>query len=130
LLSPVTRPLAVWSAAGRASVLSVGVGFDARVMSRAVPILKRLFGRTGIGWTATIEWLRYEFPLIGVEGTLEDGTPFTREATFAVATNTKRYGGDPILSPFIDPEAPLLDLVLFTSRSKGALIRFYGRLSR
>jgi diacylglycerol kinase (ATP) len=130
LHSTVTRPLAVWSAAGRASVLSVGLGFDARVMSRAVPILKRLFGRTGIGWTATIEWLRYEFPAIAVEGIDAEGRPFAREATFAVATNTKRYGGDPILSPFIDPEAAVLDLVLFTSRSRGALIRFYGRLSR
>lgn len=130
LLSQRTRPLAVWEAAGRASVLSVGVGFDARVMGNTVPILKRLFGRTGIGWTATIEWLRYEFPAIVLEGIDAAGNPFTRESTFAIASNTKRYGGDPIVSPFIDPEAELLDLVVFTGRTKGELIRFYGRLSR
>jgi len=134
ILSPRTRPLAVFraSAAGaeRASVLAVGVGFDARVMARTVPLLKRLFGRTGIGWTATIEWLRYEFPGIGIEGIDEAGHPFSREATFAVATNTKRYGGDPILSPHADPGSPLLELVLFQGRGKGPLLRFYGRLSR
>jgi len=138
LLSRRTRPLSVfraWSgppgaSASRASVLSVGVGFDARVMSRAVPLLKRLFGRTGIGWTATVEWLRYEFPEIAVEGLDPEGRPFSAEATFAVATNTKRYGGEPILSPFADPESPLLELVLFSARGRWPLIRFYGRLSR
>jgi diacylglycerol kinase (ATP) len=130
LLSTRTRPLALFRGNGRTSVLSVGVGFDARVMARTVPILKRLFGRTGIGWTATIEWLRYEFPAIGLEGVDAEGRPFAREATFAVATNTKRYGGDPILSPEADPEREILDLVLFNGRTKGELIRFYGRLSR
>jgi diacylglycerol kinase (ATP) len=130
LLSRRTRPLSVFSAAGRASVLSVGVGFDARVMSRAVPLLKRLFGRTGIGWSATIEWLRYEFPEIAIEGLDAGGRPFSREATFAVATNTKRYGGEPILSPWADPESPLLELVLFTAHGRWPLIRFYGRLAR
>jgi diacylglycerol kinase (ATP) len=130
LFSTKTRPLAVFRAAGRASVLSVGVGFDARVMGRAVPLLKRLFGRTGIGWTATIEWLRYEFPEIAIEGVDAEGRPFTREATFAIAANTKRYGGEPVVSPWADPERPFLELVLFTGRGKGRLIRFYGRLSR
>lgn len=130
LFSTRTRPLAVFRAAGRASVLSVGVGFDARVMGRAVPLLKRLFGRTGIGWTATIEWLRYEFPEIAIEGVDAEGRPFSRECTFAIAANTKRYGGEPIVSPWADPERPFLELVLFTARGKGPLIRFYGRLSR
>jgi diacylglycerol kinase (ATP) len=138
LLSTRTRPLSIFralagpptSSVARASVLSVGVGFDARVMSRAVPLLKRLFGRTGIGWTATIEWLRYEFPQIAIEGLDAEGRPFSREATFAVVTNTKRYGGEPILSPWADPESPLLELVLFTARGRWPLIRFYGRLAR
>jgi len=130
LTSRRTRPVTVWHAAGRTCLIGAGVGFDARVMKNIVPWLKRAFGRTGIGWTATLEWLKYEFPPIEVTGIDAHGAPFTAEATFVLAANTRRYGGDPILSPFADPEDDLLDLVLFASRSRGALARWYGRLSR
>jgi diacylglycerol kinase family enzyme len=129
LTSRRTRPISVWKAAGRTSLISAGVGFDARVMKNVVPFLKRAFGRTGIGWTATIEWLRYEFPPIEVTGVGADGAPFTERATFVLAANTRRYGGDAILSPYTDPEDDLLDLVLFASRSRWTLMRWYGRLS-
>ena len=124
------RPIMVWHAAGRTSLIGAGVGFDARVMKNVVPWLKRAFGRTGIGWTATLEWLKYEFPPIEVTGVDADGAPFTAQATFVLAANTRRYGGDPILSPFADPESEFLDLVFFASRSRRTLARWYGRLSR
>jgi len=124
LFSRKTLPLTVFLAAGRPCVIGAGVGFDARVMKNTVPALKRLFGRTGIGWTATLEWLKYEFPPIEVTGV------DAAEATFVLAANTRRYGGDPILSPFADPADDLLDLVLFASRSRWTLMRWYGRLSR
>lgn len=130
LVSEKTRPLATWSAAGRTSLIGTGVGFDGRVMTYTVPWLKRLFGRAGIGWTATREWLKYEFPAIGVEGLDAAGAPFERRATFVLSANTKRYGGDPVLSPDADPETDLLDLVLFTSTSRSALLRFYHLLSK
>lgn len=130
LTSPARRPITVWHAAGRTSLIGAGVGFDARVMKNVVPWLKRAFGRTGIGWTATLEWLKYEFPEIEVTGIGADGVPFAARATFVLAANTRRYGGDPILSPYADPENDLLDLVLFASHSRGTLARWYGRLSR
>jgi len=130
LFSQKTLPLTVFTAAGRPCIIGAGVGFDARVMKNTVPTLKRLFGRTGIGWTATLEWLKYEFPRIEVTGVDADGAPFAVEATFVLAANTRRYGGDPILSPFADPADDLLDLVLFASRSRWTLMRWYGRLSR
>ena len=130
LTSPRRRPITVWHAAGRTSLIGAGVGFDARVMKNVVPWLKRAFGRTGYSWTATLEWLKYEFPPIEVTGVGADGAPFTARATFVLAANTRRYGGDPILSPFADPENDLLDLVLFASHSRGTLARWYGRLSR
>ncbi|MGA7991310.1 MAG: diacylglycerol kinase family protein, partial [Thermoanaerobaculia bacterium] len=130
LFSSRTRPLSVFRAAGRACVIGAGIGFDARVMAHTVPILKRLFGRTGIGWTATLEWLKYEFPPIEVEGVDAEGKPFGREATFVLSANTSRYGGDPILSPEADPADDVLDLVLFTSRSTKTLLLFYHHLSR
>jgi diacylglycerol kinase (ATP) len=130
LTSRRTRPVTVWHAAGRTCLIGAGVGFDARVMKNVVPWLKRAFGRTGYSWSATLEWLKYEFPPIEVTGVGADGAPFTAQATFVLAANTRRYGGDPILSPFADPEDDLLDLVLFASRSRRTLMRWYGRLSR
>lgn len=125
-----TAALTVWLSAGRHSVIGTGVGFDARVMGNAVPVLKRLFGRAGIGWTATVEWLKYEFPPIEVTGVDAAGAPFRREATFVLSANTRRYGGDSILSPSADPGDDLLDLVLFTSRSMADLFHFYRLLPR
>ena len=58
------------------------------------------------------------------------GRTFQREATFVLSANTRRYGGEPILSPDADPEDDLLDLILFTSRSRLTLIRFYHHLSQ
>ena len=130
LLSPRRRPLAVFGAAGRPSVLCVGAGFDARVMTHFPPLLKKLLGRVGYAWTSTKEWLTYEFPRLEIEGLDGENRPFRREATFLVAANTKRYAGDPVLSPFADPEDDLLDVVLFTSASRFTLFRFYQLLSR
>jgi len=130
LHSQRTATLSVWPAAGRTSLIGTGVGFDARVMGNTVPVLKRLFGRAGIGWTATMEWLKYEFPPIEVTGTDAAGNAFRREATFVLSANTRRYGGDAILSPDADPGDDLLDLVLFTSRSTLDLLRFYRLLPR
>jgi diacylglycerol kinase family enzyme len=130
LTSPRVKPITVWHAAGGTCLIGAGVGFDARVMKNIVPWLKRAFGRTGIGWTATLEWLKYEFPPIEATGVDAQGAPFSVEGTFVLAANTRRYGGDAILSPFADPADDLLDLVLFASRSRGTLARWYGRLSR
>jgi diacylglycerol kinase family enzyme len=130
LLSTRTRPLTVFSAAGHPSILGVGIGFDARVMAHVPTLLKKHLGRVGYAWTSTVEWLAYEFPRLGLEGLDADGRAFRREATFLVAANTKCYSGNPILSPFADPEDDLLEVVLFTSRSRLTLFRFYQLLSR
>jgi diacylglycerol kinase (ATP) len=130
LLSSARRPLTVFNAAGRPSVLCIGVGFDARVMTHFPPLLKKLVGRIGYAWTSTKEWLTYEFPPLEVEGIDAAGKTFRREATFLVAANTKRYSGNPVLSPFADPEDDFLDVVLFTSSSRATLFRFYQLLSR
>jgi diacylglycerol kinase (ATP) len=130
LLSPARRPLAVFTAAGRPSVLCVGAGFDARVMTNFPPLLKKLGGRIGYAWTSTVEWLRYEFPRLEIEGLGSNGECFRRTATFLVAANTKRYAGNPVLSPFADPGDDLLEVVLFTSASRTTLFRFYHLLSQ
>lgn len=128
LASPESRTLTTWPSAGRTSLIGTGVGFDARVMSNVHPLAKRLFGRAGFAWVSTVEWKRYEFPPIEVTGVDAEGRPFERRATFVLSANTKRYGGDAVLSPFADPDDDLLDLVLFTSDDRGDLFQFYRLL--
>lgn len=123
-----TRTITAWPSAGRTSLIGTGIGFDARVMSNVNPTLKRLFGRPGFALTSTVEWHRYEFPPIEVEGLDAGGRPFVRRATFVLSANTRRYAGDAILSPFADPDDDLLDLVLFTSEDRGDLFQFYRLL--
>ncbi len=130
LFSGRTRPLTVFPAAGRPCILCAGAGFDGRVMTHVPPRAKRRLGRLGYVWTSTREWLTYEFPRLSVEGLDAEGKPFRREATFLVAANTKRYSGNPVLSPFADPEDDLLDVVLFTGSSRTTLFRFYQLLSQ
>src|SRR5664279_4572325 len=97
LSSRETRALTAWRAGDKAFFMWLGIGLDARVMKNTIPALKRSMGRAGIGWTALIETLRYEFPTIGIEGIDARGDLFSREATFVVASNIRRYGGEPQL---------------------------------
>ncbi len=119
-----TRPITAWRADEHTCFMWMGIGLDARVMKNAIPSLKRLFGRAGIGVTALTEALRYDYPAIAVEGIDANGAPFSREATYVIASNIRRYGGEPQLSPRADPEDELLDLTLFTGRSFLALAQF------
>jgi diacylglycerol kinase family enzyme len=59
-----------------------------------------------------------------VEGVDAHGAAFTREATFVVASNISRYGGDVQLSPNAVPGDDLLDLTLFTGCKPQEVLRF------
>ena len=129
LTSRATRRLTAWRAGDGVCFMWMGAGFDARMLKRTVPALKRSFGRVGIGWTAAIEFARHDLPSLAVEGIDADGRAFTREATFAVAANIKRYGGDMMLAPDADPEDDLLDVTLFTGRGRVGFARLFARIA-
>ena len=124
LASSRTRPLTAWLTDRRACFMWVGVGFDARMLRAAHSGLKRVFGRVGIGFAGLNEFLRYDFPELVVEGIDEKGAAFTREATYVVAANIQRYGGDMKLAPQADASDDLIDLVLFTGRTHAELARY------
>ena len=135
LASRKTRAITAWIAAERVCCMWMGVGLDARMMKSVQPALKRGLGRTGIAWTAVGDFLRYDFPPIRVDGIDPGGGRFRHEATFVVAANIQRYGGEMKIAPSADPEDELLDLVLFTGTTKAALMRFLvdiamGRMGR
>ena len=129
LASDVRRSLTAWHAAGRIATMWMGVGFDARMLRSVHPTLKRNLGRVGIAFTALAEFWQYEFPTLRIEGVGEDGSAFEHEATYAVAANIQRYGGDMMLAPGADPADKLLDLVLFTGRDRASLTRLLLRIA-
>lgn len=124
LTSRRTRALTAWRTDRRPCFMWVGVGFDARMIKSAHSLLKRTLGRFGIAWSGLTEFARYDFPALVVEGTDERGTAFSREATYAVAANIQRYGGEMPIAPLADPSDDVLDLVLFTGNTRAALARF------
>ena len=119
-----TRPLTAWRTDRRPCFMWVGVGFDARMIKGAHSVLKRTLGRFGIAWSGLAEFARYDFPSLVVEGTDERGASFSREATYAVAANIQRYGGEMRIAPLADPADDVIDLVLFTGRTHAALAQF------
>ena len=120
LLGGREREVRVGMANGRPFLLMAGVGLDARIMGGMSPRLKRWLGRAGIFLTALPEYLRYEFPSLDVE---VDGTHHS--ATFAVVCRASHYAGDWIAAPAASVESDTLETVIFDSRKRSDLLRFF-----
>jgi diacylglycerol kinase family enzyme len=120
ILGGAPKDLRAGLANDRPFLLMAGVGLDARVMGKMSFFLKRWFGRAGIFVTAVWEYLRYEFPRLDVE---IDGRHYP--ATFAVVCNSKHYAGDWIVAPEASAETDVLETVVFNSRSRHDLMRFF-----
>jgi diacylglycerol kinase family enzyme len=119
------RPLAIeaFLANDRPFLLWAGVGLDARIMGNMSLFLKRHFGRSGIFFTVLPEFLKYEFPRLEVT---VDGTAY--EATFAVVSHVRRWGGDWVLAPGADPRRDEVEVVLFTGRSRYDFFRLFYQI--
>lgn len=102
----------------RAVLLGVGVGFDARIIGGATERAKDWLGFAAFAGRGVLEWVRYGFPALRVEGEDESGRPFAEEATHLFATVTRHYGGTRVAAPRADPEDDCMDLVLFRGRSR------------
>ncbi|MEX0879688.1 MAG: diacylglycerol kinase family protein [Thermoanaerobaculia bacterium] len=125
LLAGVPVSLRLGRADGRPFLLWAGVGLDARVMRKMNLTLKRWFGRPGISPTAGSQFLRYEFPRLEVE---IDGA--RHEATFAVVSRARHYGGNWIIAPEARTDADTLDVLLFAHRDRWKLFRLFQEMKR
>ena len=103
LLLANQRPFLLWA----------GVGLDARIMGRMLPLLKRWLGRAGIFVTVAREFFRYEFPRLEVT---VDGV--RHEATFAVVCHARRYAGNWIIAPEASLDSDEMEVLLFSGRSR------------
>ena len=100
--------LATGPATARLFVQMLGLGFDAEVVRRLSPQLKRLFGRAAYVWQTLRELPRYRFRSIRLR---IDGDE--TEAASVIVTKGRLYGGHYLLAPDARPGEPGLSVVLF-----------------
>jgi YegS/Rv2252/BmrU family lipid kinase len=117
------RTVRILLANERPFLLWAGIGLDARIMGRMLPLLKRWFGRSGIFVTVAAEFFRYEFPRLEVT---VDGARY--EATFAVVCHARRYAGDWIIAPEASLDAEEMEVLLFSGRSRWRLFSLFRHI--
>ncbi|HEY7368392.1 MAG TPA: diacylglycerol kinase family protein [Thermoanaerobaculia bacterium] len=115
--------LVAYLANDRPFLLWAGVGLDARIMGNMSLFWKRHLGRSGIFFTVLPEFLKYEFPRLEVD---VDG--ITHEATFAVVSHVRHWGGDWVLAPGADARKDEVEVVLFTGRSRYDFFRLFYQI--
>ena len=119
------RSFHAWAVNGRAVLLGVGVGFEARAIGHTDGTLKDWLGVAAVSLQGIVEWGRYEFPLLRVTGEDELGTPIELQCNQLLATSPKRYAGHQVVAPSADPTDEVLDAVLLESTSRWELARFW-----
>lgn len=123
LLQGEQRTVHVLLANERPFLLWAGVGLDARIMRHMNLLLKRWLGRAGIFFTVAPEFFRYEFPRLEVT---VDGE--TYPATFAVICHARHYAGDWIVAPEARLESELMDVLLFSGRSRWRFLSLFHKV--
>lgn len=116
-----------WSEKRRYFLLMAGIGFDAAVVRRTDPRLKRLVGPLAYIWNGLLTALG------NCGGTVEidlPGETLRREALLVLAGNTRRYAGRISVTPMADADDGLLDLCLFSGRGVGRAALYAAELVR
>ena len=103
--------------------LMAGVGLDSHIIDQTSTGLKRRFG-VGSYWLAGLRAFR-NLPLQPFEIYLDDSPV---EATFAVISNSRYYGGHLLLAPAADVTQDCLDICLFTSRDRKRYFTYLMRV--
>ncbi len=115
-----TRDLDVGTVNGRRFNLMVGVGFDALTVKNLDPAAKRRYNEAAFVWTA----LRKEVRQGGPDFVMKVGDRRFL-ANFAVAANTRYYGGRFGIARKARPDDGHLDVVAFRDRSLIGLASFW-----
>ena len=107
----------------RLFVQMVGVGFDAEVVRRLPPPMKRLLGRGAYALQTLRELARYSYPAIRMR---VDGADMT--AASAIVSKGRFYAGRYTLAPAATPTEPGFTLALFEHSGPGAGAMYAGAL--
>ncbi|MEK7402087.1 MAG: diacylglycerol kinase family protein [Gemmatimonadota bacterium] len=127
VLAGPTRPVSfrTWSVNGHLMLLQLGVGFDGQLMWRTSRRVKRVAGFLGVVISALHLGPFYDYPLMTVEGELENGEPLRADVTSVMVANTKRWAGPQLTVPNADPADDLADVLLLNYRNFFELARFW-----
>ena len=106
------KRLRLGSADGRLFHLMAGIGIDGYIISKVSPASKKLLGVIAF-WLAGLSRF-WSYPLKRFEVEIEDET---FDATFAVISNCRLYGGNLQITPQASVFDDTLDVCLFRSRS-------------
>lgn len=123
--APGRRSLRVWEVGGRAVLLGMGVGFEARTIGHVGPRIKDWLGMPAIAGRGVREWARYESPPLVVSGEDARGELFEHRCTQVLVSNTRHFAGRQVVLPGADPEDRHLDLLLFEGHSRLRLAAFW-----
>ena len=113
--------IATSSDGSRLFVQMLGIGFDAQVVHRLNPGMKRIFGRGAYVLQGVRELVRYEFAPLTVS---IDGVRIA--AGSVIVSKGRLYGGGHLLAPDAEPGKPGFSIALFALRGGSGAAMAYG----
>jgi diacylglycerol kinase family enzyme len=124
LAAGAVREIRPGIANGRLFTITVGAGFDARVVARVSPGLKRRLGKLAYAVETAREWLAMRPCRLVVT---VDGRRF--EAAAAVIANGHFYAGRFILAPRASLGIPTLEVCLFERGGRWPAVRYLAAMA-
>jgi YegS/Rv2252/BmrU family lipid kinase len=120
ILEGTLKEVFVGRADGRFFHLMGGIGPDAYLNQRVSPALKRRLGILAFWWTGLTRFWSYRLEpfQVRVDGGRE------QQATFAVVSNARFYGGHLKVAPQASVLEESLDVCLFSARRHGRYVRY------
>jgi diacylglycerol kinase (ATP) len=124
LASAAPRPIWPGRIGDRLFVCMGGIGFDAKVVARVDPGLKRRFGRLAFAWAILESLIRHRPDLltIGIDGA-------EYRAGAAIIAKIRFYAGRFTLAPTARAADPLFQVVLFPPARRGAVLGYLAALA-
>ena len=127
--SVASRSISTWSVGDRHLVLGAGVGWDANLMHRASPRLKRHLGFAGFFPQVLGLAVTYRFPRLEITGVDANGQDVSLVGTSVLISNTSRYTGSNPAIRGADPSDDLLDVVVLEKAGIANLLAFWTLLT-
>lgn len=125
VLSGEATAITLGVANGRRFILMAGAGFDAAVVERVHPALKRRFGKAAYWWASFCIAFRFAYRPYTV---IIDGSE--RQAYSVIAANARHYAGPYVVAPRAGLATPTLDICLFRRGGLRAVVCYGQALLR
>ena len=119
ILAGDVRPIHVGSANGRRFVMMAGVGFDAHVVARVGPLVKRFLGKGAYVFESVVAMLQFRYPVYGVT---IDGQSY--RAASVIIANGRYYGGRFVCAPRASLDDGSLEVCLFLRTGPWNVVRY------